>query len=185
MEPAFRNTEQNADVTRMTEFAGIIDFSDRTARMISVDNTVWVLLGSGREGQLDRKNSPALLFKCRAFARLRRLFLLLMLLLAELWLCQISLERGNFWKCLVACLTLSDYTPKDNQQRKQRSSKLNKMLPRYKNTCKPPLPKWRSEKISIRDRHPMTMKVSFLTRHNNRLNYWRKDCADWLTTSNV
>ena len=57
VEPAFGNTEQNADVTRMTEFAGTIVFSDRTAHQMKtydpVDNTVSVLLGSGREGQLD------------------------------------------------------------------------------------------------------------------------------------
>ena len=57
VETAFRNTEQNADVTRMTEFAGTIIFSDRTAHHVKtydpVDNTVFVLLGSGREGQLD------------------------------------------------------------------------------------------------------------------------------------
>ena len=59
VEPAFRNTEQNAYVTRTTEFAGTIDFSDRTAHQVKTydpaDNTVSVLLGSsGREGQLDR-----------------------------------------------------------------------------------------------------------------------------------
>ena len=57
VEPAFRNTEQNADATRMTEFGETILFSDRTAHQVktydSVDNTVSVLLGSGREGQLD------------------------------------------------------------------------------------------------------------------------------------
>ena len=57
VKPAFRNTEQNADVTRITEFAGTIVFSDRTAYWVKtydpVDNTVSVLLGSGCEGQLD------------------------------------------------------------------------------------------------------------------------------------
>ena len=57
VEPAFRNIEQNVDVTRMTEFAGTIAFCDRTAHLVKtydpVDNTVSVLLGSGREGQLD------------------------------------------------------------------------------------------------------------------------------------
>ena len=42
---------------RMTAFAETIDFSDRTAHQVKtydpVDNTVSVLLGSGREGQLD------------------------------------------------------------------------------------------------------------------------------------
>ena len=57
VEPAFQNTEQNADVTRITEFAGTIVFSDRTAHQVKtydpVDNNVSVMLGSGREGQLD------------------------------------------------------------------------------------------------------------------------------------
>ena len=65
VEPAFRNTEQNADVTRMTDFAGTIVFSDRTAphqvkTYDPVDNTVSVLLGSGREGQLHGTQQPLL-----------------------------------------------------------------------------------------------------------------------------
>ena len=48
VEPAFGNTEHNADVTRMTEIAGTIVFSDRTAHQMEtydpVDNTVSVLL---------------------------------------------------------------------------------------------------------------------------------------------
>ena len=57
VEPALGNTEQSADITRMTEFAGTIVFSDRTAHQMKtydpVDNIVSVVLGSGREGQLD------------------------------------------------------------------------------------------------------------------------------------
>ena len=87
VKPAFRNTEQNADVTRMTEFAGTIVFSDRTTHQVKtydpVDNTVSVLLGSGRECQLDGMQQSCTLFRFRAFAWLRRLFLLLMLLLAK------------------------------------------------------------------------------------------------------
>ena len=66
MEPTFRNTEQNVNVTRMTEFAGTIVFSDRTVHQVKthdpVDNTVSVLLGSGREGQLDQWNATVLHF---------------------------------------------------------------------------------------------------------------------------
>ena len=102
MEPTFRSTEQNADVTRTTEFAGTIDFSDRNAHQLKtydlVDNIVSVLLGSGREGQLDgtQQSCTFNLFRCRAFARLRRLFLLLMLLLAKSRLRKVSLELGKF-----------------------------------------------------------------------------------------
>ena len=50
----------------MTEFAGAIVVSDRTALQVKtydpVDNTVSVLLGCGREGQLDQWNATVLHF---------------------------------------------------------------------------------------------------------------------------
>ena len=79
VELAFRNTEQNADVTRMTEFAGTIVISDRTAHQVkmydSVDNTVSVLLGSGREGQLDGTQQSCTFIQVQGICSIEKILL--------------------------------------------------------------------------------------------------------------